>query len=394
MTRRDVGTWLLWWALLAVAAIALGVFRAHLDKAHVALVFLLVILGASAAGGRLLGVLLSFAAFFVFDWGFLPPIGTLVVRNQLDWLVLVTFLVTSLVAAQLLYAARARRDAVERAHALREAARLKDALLASVSHDLRTPLTSIIGLAHELAAHEDPRAVMIEEEAERLNHFVTDLLDVARLNTRAFPLDVQANAIDDLLGAALRRFAGRADRYRLHAALEQPDEIVFGYFDFTQTLRILTNLIENALKYSPIDTPIQLTAGAHGDSIVFQVADAGPGVEDADVERMFEAFTRLTDAPPDTGSAGLGLSIAKALAEVQGGAVAYHRRQGGGSIFTLTLPRVEARVEVAAEGRVRSASVPASPRSTGTAVAAAPTPARGAPPVPPPMVPARPARRA
>lgn len=330
--------WLAWWGALALAILVLAAFRARVDKAHVVLTLLLVILGGSAAGGRMLGVLLSLAAFLAVDWVFLPPFGSLTVRDPLDWLVLVTFLLTSLVAAQLLYAARARRDAVERAQALREAAKLKDALIATVSHDLRTPLTSIVGLAHALARRGDEEAVVIEEEAQRLSHFVNDVLDVARLSAGSFPLDVQSNAIDDLLGVVVRQFAGRVDRHRLHVSLDRPDEIVIGRFDFAQTLRIVTNLVENALKYSPVDTPVQLTAGREGELVVVRVADEGPGLPSDEAARAFEPFTRVTAAPPDTGSAGLGLSIARGLAEAQGGRIEYRRRASGGSVFALSLP--------------------------------------------------------
>lgn len=323
---------------MAIAVAVLAFFRARVDRTHVVLVLLLVILGASAAGGRTLGVLLSITAFFVFDWGFLPPFDTLVVRDPLDWLALVAFLVTSLVAAQLLYTARARRDAVERAQVLREAAVLKDALIATVSHDLRTPLTSIIGLAHELAHSGDEQALMIEEEAQRLNHLVTDLLDVARLSAGGFPLDIRPNALDDLLGVVVRQFAGRSDRHRLHASLDHPDDVVIGRFDMTQTVRIVTNLVENALKYSPVDAAVQLAGGRDGNSVVIRVEDSGPGLPPEEAERAFEPFTRMSSAPPDTGSVGLGLSIARGLATAEGGGIQYRHRPGGGSVFILSLP--------------------------------------------------------
>jgi two-component system sensor histidine kinase KdpD len=234
--------------------------------------------------------------------------------------------------------ARARRDAAERAQALREAARLKDALIATVSHDLRTPLTSIVGLAHALAQRGDDEAVLIEEEAQRLSRFVTDVLDVARLSTGNFPLDVRANALDDLLGVVVRQFAGRVDRHRLRVSLDHPEGVVVGRFDFAQTVRIVTNLVENALKYSPVDAPVSVTGGQEGDAVVIRVADEGSGLAPEELERAFEPFTRVTAAPPDSGSAGLGLSIARGLAQAQAGHIRYERRAGGGSVFVLSLP--------------------------------------------------------
>ena len=331
-------TWTLAFASLAAAALVLFAYRDNLDKAHVALVFLLVVLGASASGGRVLGVAIAVVAFLIFDWFFLPPYSTVMVRNPLDWLVLVAFLVTSFVAAQLLYRARAERAAVERAEALREADKLKDALLASLSHDLRTPLTTIKALAHELKPLGDERTLIIEEQADRLNRLVTDLLDVARLDGGALPLDIQVNAADDLLGAVVQHVSGRPDRNRLKVALDDPAALSLGRFDFVHSLRILTNLVDNALKYAPVDTPVEVTGGLDNQEIVFRVADRGAGVPEAERDRMFTPFYRPAGRVADAGSAGLGLSIARRLAEAQRGTLSYNDRQGGGAVFELRLP--------------------------------------------------------
>src|SRR6478672_9546108 len=286
-------TWIAAFLALAVAALALSAGRPRVGEAHVALVFLLVVLAASAAGGRTLGMSISIAAFLVFDWFFLPPYNTLVVRNPFDWLVLIVFLVTSVVAAQLLYRARSERAAVERAEALKEADKLKDALLASLSHDLRTPLTAIKALAHELQPLGDERALIIEEQADRLNRLVTDLLDVGRLNAGAIRLDIQVNAVDDLLGAVLQQVSGKPDQDRLKISLDDPASLSFGRFDFVHSLRILGNLIDNAFKYSPADTPIEVTGGVEDGSVVFRVKDRCAGVASSKPHRVFTPCDRL-----------------------------------------------------------------------------------------------------
>jgi two-component system sensor histidine kinase KdpD len=337
-TRSRGVAWTLAFSSLVAAAAILFAFRDDLDKAHVALVFLLVVLASSASGGRLLGVSIAVLAFLIFDWFFLPPYNTLLIRNPLDWVVLVAFLVTSLVAAELLYRARAERAAVERAEALREADKLKDALLASLSHDLRTPLTTIKGLAHELQPLGDERTLIIEEQADRLNRLVTDLLDVARLDGGALPLDIQVNAADDLLGAVVQHVSGRPDRNRLKVALDDPSSLSLGRFDFVHSLRILANLVDNALKYAPVDTPVDVTGGLDDGEIVFRVAYRGAGIPSAEQERLFTPFYRPAGRVPDSGSAGLGLSIARRLAEAQSGTLRYGDRHGGGSVFELRLP--------------------------------------------------------
>jgi K+-sensing histidine kinase KdpD len=336
--RSRSAAWIIAFASLGGAALILFLFRPALDEAHIALVFLLVVLASSASGGRVLGVSIALVAFLVFDWFFLPPYNTLLVQNPLDWVVLVAFLITSFVAAELLYRARAERAAVERAEALREADKLKDALLASLSHDLRTPLTTIKGLAHELQPLGDERTLIIEEQADRLNRLVTDLLDVARLDGGALPLDIQVNAADDLLGAVVQHVAGRPDRNRLKVALDDPSSLSLGRFDFVHSLRILANLVDNALKYAPVDTPVDVTGGLDNGEIVFRVADHGRGIPPAERERIFTPFYRPVERSADVGSAGLGLSIARRLAEAQSGTLRYSDRQGGGAVFELRLP--------------------------------------------------------
>lgn len=337
MTTRVISAWVLAFSALAVAALVLFVARLQVGEAHVALVFLLVVLGASAAGGRSLGITIAFAAFIVFDWFFLPPYNTLLVRNPFDWLVLIVFLITSLVAAQLLYRARSERAAVERAEALREADKLKDALLASLSHDLRTPLTAIKGLAHELQPLGDERALIIEEQADRLNRLVTDLLDVGRLNGGALPLDIQVNAVDDLLGAVQQHVFARPDQDRLRVSLDDPATLSFGRFDFVHSLRILVNLVDNAFTHTPPATPIELTGGIEGETVIFRVSDHGGGMPEPD-HGEFIPFYRLAGRSANTESTGLGLWIARRLADAQNGTLTYHPRDGGGVTFELRLP--------------------------------------------------------
>lgn len=351
-------------AALALAACTLGMLavRPLLAEVHVALILLLVVLGASAGGGRVLGLASAAAAFIIFDALFVPPYNTLVVANPLDWIVLFAFLTTSIVAAQLLHRAQEEaRVAQERAaeidrlatlgarlaaeakqaEALRETDRLKDALLASVSHDLRTPLTTIKAMAHDLRPLGDERSEIIEQEADRLNRFVADLLDLSRLKAGALPLRVELNAADDLLGALVQRVEGSLGTKRLAVTLPPGDALLLGRFDFVQALRALANLVENARKYDPTDAPIELTAERVGAELAIHVADRGPGVREHDIPRLFEPFQQPRGAQPDAGSAGLGLSIAKVVAEAQGGRLTYAAREGGGSVFTLFLPAVD-----------------------------------------------------
>ncbi len=229
---------------------------------------------------------------------------------------------------------RLEREA-ERAAALGEADRLKEALIAAVSHDLRTPLTTIKALAHEIRRQGDERAATIELEADRLNRMVTDLLDLSRLNAGALPVHAELNAVDDLLGAALERLAGHPRVADITTQL--PAEPVFARFDFVQTLRALVNLLENGLKFSAPGSQVEVRVEQQAEALLISVLDRGPGVPADLTERVFEPFAHFS-VTPDTGGAGLGLAIARSLARAQGGDVTCQPRPGGGSCFELRLP--------------------------------------------------------
>ncbi|HET7461856.1 MAG TPA: ATP-binding protein [Longimicrobium sp.] len=345
---RGLVRWAAWLAAAAALTGAMAAVRADLEKVHVALAYLLLVLAASALGTRALGFAVAVAAFLGFNFFFLPPYQTFGLSDRRDWLVLFTFLTVAAVATQLLH--RARRQAAEverlsleagRARALREADRLKDALIASVSHDLRTPLTTIKALAHDLGEAGDERAVIIEEEADRLNRFVADLLDLSRLNAGELRVSPEIVAAEDLLGAALQRVQGPMGSREIRVDLHPGEPLLLGRMDFVQSLRVLVNLLENAHKYAPPATPIDVSAGREGERLVFRVADRGHGIPDGERERIFQPFYRHPGGVADVGGAGLGLSISRRLAEAQGGSLTHEPRTGGGSVFVFTLPAAE-----------------------------------------------------
>ena len=350
MNARSFHAWQAWggWilALAGTTALLLAV-RDRATEAHIAMAYLLIVQGASAFGGRRLGLTVAGLSFLVFDWLFVPPYGTLAVDDPLDWAILGAFLLTSVVAAQLFEHARAVGEATRQRDALRETARIKDEVVASLSHDLRTPLTTIRAMAHDLVATGDERALMIEEEAMRLGSLVTDLLDLSRLTSTTAMLVPEANEAEDLIGAALQRVAGTSEGRDIRVSLDHRHPLLFGRFDFAQTLRILVNLLDNALKYSPAEAPIELTVQRDGAWLTFSVGDRGSGVPPAERDKIFEPFYRREASAQIAQGAGLGLAIARAIAVGQGGSLTYAAREGGGSIFTLRVPAMD--VEEVAE---------------------------------------------
>lgn len=505
-----VRPWIVWGAILTAATVAMYFVRYDINEGHVALAYLLIVLGGSVSGGRALGLTLACSGFLLIDYYFQPPYDQWYVSKPLDWVALISFLVVAAVATQLLVraqgaASRARQRAdevawlsrlgaealnagragealhaiaeivhrtlkatacaifawndgrlgeepiarsgqtdgtlgttdrglaswvgehgfaaavrsdgqivrgialvaddalgldaddalaivlplrvnartvgvlhvaaaepiargvarrrflaalawyaalgVERlrleteadhASALREADRMKDFVLASVSHDLRTPLTAIKALAHDAAGRGEPSGVVIEEQADRLGRMVGDLLDLSRMKAGPFPVRVELNTAEDLVGAVLRQLGqpldGRLQTPRLN--LDQP--ALLGRFDFVQSMRILVNLIENADRYAPPGTTIDLDVRRRGDAIQFSVSDRGPGVPPSEEQRIFHPFYQpAVRTGARAGGAGLGLAIARGLAQAQGGDLRYEQRAGGGSVFTLSLPALD-----------------------------------------------------
>jgi K+-sensing histidine kinase KdpD len=356
MTSRTIRLvdWSLWLGILLVSSLIMRSARPNIEQAHAAFVYILIVLGAAASGEQELGILVAVLGFLAINYFFQPPFDTLMVGEPSDLLALVAFLSTALVANQLLARARAEAERATRhaeevealseevrhAEALREASRLKDILLASVSHDLRTPLTAIRALAQDIAADGSgatARAEIILGQADRLNKMVADVLDLSRIKGGAITVNAEVNTAEDLLGATVRQFSGVPDAGRIETVIDYSQPALVGTFDFVQSLRVMTNLVENALRCSH-ETPVTISVTQMNGSLSFQVADRGPGVPVSERERIFDAFYRPRDAAADAGAAGLGLSIAKQLAEAQGGSVRYAVRPGGGSIFTFELP--------------------------------------------------------
>lgn len=271
-------------------------------------------------------------------------IGVLVVRG--DPMLVVDAARRRLLAALGYYATlgveriQLKREA-EKSAALENAQRRKDEIFAAVSHDLRTPITTIGVLAQGAAMRGVPEAGAIIEQSDRLAHMVGDLLEISRLRTGSYSLNAELNTAEDLVGAAVRLIRGSLEGRKIDVHIDLDAPALVGRFDFVHTLRILCNLLDNALRHSPVDSPVELRATRQDRWLAFSVADRGAGVPLEERSRIFEAFYRPADATPDGGHAGLGLSIARGLAELQGGNVDYQPREGGGSVFTLRLPAAD-----------------------------------------------------
>jgi two-component system, OmpR family, sensor histidine kinase KdpD len=236
---------------------------------------------------------------------------------------------------------RLQREALE-AEALRQSDALKTALLRTVSHDLRSPLMAIVTSASALqqpdlqlgAADRDDLLQTISIEAARLDRIVSNLLDLSRLQAGAAAPDLVIQALDDLVVQAI---AELPDSARIHVTFDDTDATV--RVDGRQVERILVNLLENALKYSPTDEAVRVSVTGTASEAIVRVIDHGPGFPPMDAERIFEPFQRGEGSGGKRG-AGLGLAIARGFAQANGGRVWAESRSGQGATFVLALPAV------------------------------------------------------
>jgi two-component system sensor histidine kinase KdpD len=279
--------------------------------------------------------------------GSLPAASRIDIRS--DLLLLVTGQAASATPALLAgYAAQAAaaldrerlRTQAAQAEALAEGNRMRTALLAAVSHDLRTPLASIKASVSSLRqtdvawseADQADLLATIEQNADRLDALIGNLLDMSRLHTGSLQPFLRPTAIDEVAPAAL---LGLDDSLRLEMAV--PDGFPLVLADPGLLERILANLFSNALRHSPATRPPELHAELLQDTVLLEVVDHGQGVPDEQKERVFEPFTRVGDRYPGV---GLGLAVAKGFAEAMGGRITAADTPGGGLTVRITLPAV------------------------------------------------------
>lgn len=237
-------------------------------------------------------------------------------------------------------------EQARQAQLLRETEKLQAALFDSLSHDLRTPLASITGSLSSLLDVEtqldpDTRRDLLRtayEEADRLNRLVGNLLDMTRVQAGALRVALQPCDLQDLIGVALQHF-NLALRQR-PIKVEIPANLPLVPLDFVLMTQVLVNLLDNALKYSPPESPLELGVQVRDGEVELQVADSGPGIPAADLPHVFDKFYRGHQVDRIRGT-GLGLAISKGIVEAHSGKIRLDNRPSGGTVATIILPLAE-----------------------------------------------------
>ena len=357
---------------------ALIPLRQYLSATEVALALLLVVLLASTLFGSRAGLAGSIAGILAFNFFFLPPFFTFNISGPENWVAFGAFIITALIAGQLSGYARRRaeesearqqqierlyeelKDAVEQvseAEALRRSETLKSALLDAITHDLRTPLTSIkasvttlLGDAEKTDLDDESQREFLEiidEETDRLNDFIEGMVSMAKVEVRSGDTTNTESSIEEIVGNAIDRSKMRLSGHMLETtvAADLPPVTL----DAASVSQVVFTLLDNAAKYSPRGSRIRLSAKlTQASKVRIVVEDQGKGIPDVDRDRVFEKFFRLDDSGGDDASVGLGLglTIARGMIESQGGRIWIE--DGSGEFVTRVvceLPTASASIE-------------------------------------------------
>lgn len=351
--RRGIRVAISFGLVLLVTA-ALLPYREFLNSTEVALTLLLVVLFASTLFGSTAGLLASVVGILCFNFFFLPPFHTLNISGAENWLAFGTFVITALIAGQLSGYARRRAEESEarqreietlyeelkgafeqasEAEALRRSEKLKSALLDAVTHDLRTPLTSIKAsvttLIEDVDSHMlDPDSKreflqIIDEETDRLDEFIEGMVGIAKVEASALHLQKRPSALDEIVGNAVDRAARSLGSRGIEISF--PADLPSIVADGSSLSEVLFTLIDNAAKYSADGTTISISAKQTAENeIEIAVQDQGRGIRPELREKVFDKFFRQSeqDIHKTGGGLGLGLAIARGIVESQGGKIA------------------------------------------------------------------------
>jgi K+-sensing histidine kinase KdpD len=330
-------------SFLAVAFVTGAVYalRPVAPVVSLGVLYVIGVVAVAVVCGLAYAVPVSVASMLTFNFLFLPPVHTFALRESENWVALAVYLATGVVVGEL--ATRSRRLAAEavEAETLRQSDAVKTAVLRAVSHDLRSPLTAIRTASEGLdnptfALSEPDRDELFETirvEVRRLQRLVDNLLDLSRLEAGPAMRKPEFWTLDTLVAQALEQVGTEAVRVEVKLGSDIPPVRV----DRSQIERVLVNLIENALKFSSPTDPVELAVVGEGGRVAVRVRDRGPGVNEPDRDRIFEAFERGTSS--GRGS-GLGLAIARGFAGANQGRVWVEPAASGGSVFVLELPAV------------------------------------------------------
>jgi two-component system sensor histidine kinase KdpD len=317
------------------------------DIVNIAMVYLLAVVVIALRFSRGPAILSSVLCVAAFDFTFVPPQGTFTVEDVQYLLTFAIMLAVALVISGLMESGRRQAEAQAALVLEAETERIRSTLLASISHDLRTPLAVMTGASSSLAeggerlspADRTALAHSIYDQARDMSEQVAKVLQMTRLETGAIALERDWAAIPEIAGSVLARLSERLAGHRL--VVDFPADLPLVRVDATLIDQALANLVENAARHTPAGTLVRVRGQHQGNELIVSVEDFGLGIDDQNIERVFDKFHRGASAGAG-GGVGLGLAICRAIVRLHQGRVWAERLPGGGAAFRFTLPVEEA----------------------------------------------------
>jgi K+-sensing histidine kinase KdpD len=339
-------------AVVAAAALLCTALRGILPVASLALVFVCAVLMVAVRSSKTVAVFAALLSSLIYNYLFTEPRLTLRISSPGDIAAVVTFLLAALAVGHLagrqreqLMRLRVALANLETSRVESETERLRAALLSSVSHDLRSPLASVIGAASSLTAYgetlgeEDRRALLesIRSESERLDRYIQNLLDMTRLGSGPMKLQRDWVGLEEILGSAETRLRKQFPSVHLEDDIEPGLPPLFVHAALVE--QALFNVLENAAKVSPDGAPIRVRARRESGTLTIDVVDRGPGIPEEERKRIFDLFFSSPRGDRAPRGSGLGLTIVRGMIGAHGGKVtAAEGDSGVGTTIRMTLP--------------------------------------------------------
>lgn len=336
---------------VTLATLAGEWLKRYLQPANLVMLYLLAIVITATRWGRGPAILASVLGVGAFDFFLVKPYLTLAVADMQYLFTFAGLLVVGLITSELTVKAKEQAEKTRQLALLRATEKLQSALLNSVSHDLKTPLASIIGSISMLLQdapsldEETIRGLLQDayDESNRLNRIVSNLLDMTRLEAGAVKVSLKLCELRDVVGVSLQDLKDKL--------VPRPVEIQIPHdfpeipMDFSLIVKVLANLIDNAVKYSPDGTPIRIHAKIQGHHARIEITDEGSGIREDDLKRIFDKFFRAAE-PEQASGLGLGLPICKGIVEAHHGhiwAESSPEKKGAALVILLPLNKEELR---------------------------------------------------
>jgi two-component system sensor histidine kinase KdpD len=329
-------------ALLVVFMTLLGELGIRsLHPTNLMMLYLLLVVFVAIRWGRGPAISTAILGILAFDYFLMPPYFSFPVSDVQDIFALIGLLTVGICISELMLKMREQAEKVKQFEIISTSEKLQKAVLNSISHDLRTPLVSITGFLNNL--RQDSRVLtetkkeLMEnacEQSDRLNRIVGNLLDMTRVEAGALKVSIKMCDLSDVLGVALNELGPKVEGRALEIHI--PNSFPEIPMDFSLMVKVLVNILDNAIKYSEDDTPIQVDATSEGGRAEIAISDWGIGIPEKDAARVFEKFYRIEKLKEVPGI-GLGLSIAKAITEAHQGTIQVLNRAKG-TRFIISLP--------------------------------------------------------